>query len=80
MGDFGRELSCKRADLENKGENCDGTDFKTGVAATLPDLSEWNLLWHQSFLSVGSIVFANEKKGSCCIESFSYSPSITDEI
>ena len=38
MGDFGRELSCKRAS-----ENCDGTDFKMGVAATLPELSEWTL-------------------------------------
>ena len=23
--------------------NCDGTDFKMGVAATLPELSEWTL-------------------------------------
>ena len=29
--------------LENKRENCDGTDFKMGVAATLPELSEWTL-------------------------------------
>ena len=30
--------------LENKGENCDGMDFKMGVAATLPaELSEWTL-------------------------------------
>ena len=27
-----------------KGENCDGTDFKMGVAATLPELSEWTLI------------------------------------
>ena len=26
-----------------KGENCDGTDFKMGVAATLSELSEWIL-------------------------------------
>ena len=25
------------------GKNCDGTDFKMGVAATLPELSEWTL-------------------------------------
>ena len=25
------------------GENCDGTDFKMGVIATLPELSEWTL-------------------------------------
>ena len=29
---------------EIKSENCDGTDFKMGVAATLPELSEWILL------------------------------------
>ena len=45
MGDFGRQLSFKRdVYLENKGETCDGTDFKMGVAATLPELSEWTLL------------------------------------
>ena len=26
-----------------KGENCDGTDFKMGVAATLSEPSEWTL-------------------------------------
>ena len=26
-----------------KGENCEGMDFKMGVAATLPELSEWTL-------------------------------------
>ena len=26
-----------------KGENCDGTDSRMGVAATLPELSEWTL-------------------------------------
>ena len=29
--------------LENKGGNCDETDFKMGVAATLSELSEWTL-------------------------------------
>ena len=29
--------------LENKRQNCDGTDFKMGVAATLPELSEWTV-------------------------------------
>ena len=29
--------------LENERRNCDGTDFKMGVAATLPELSEWTL-------------------------------------
>ena len=46
MGDFGRELSCKRAARliwRIKGENSDGTDFKMGVAATLPEFSEWTL-------------------------------------
>ena len=28
----------------NLGENCGGTDFKMGVAVTLPELSEWALL------------------------------------
>ena len=42
MGDFGRQLSCKRAE-RIKGENCDGTDFKMGVAATLPEFSELTL-------------------------------------
>ena len=32
--------------LENKRRNCDGTDFKMGVAATLPEISEWT---HCSF-------------------------------
>ena len=44
VGDFGRELSSKRAArliLRIKGKNCDWTDFKMGVAATLPELSEW---------------------------------------
>ena len=26
-----------------KGENCDGTDFKMEIVATLPELSEWTL-------------------------------------
>ena len=26
-----------------KGENCDGMDFRMGVAATLPELSEWTI-------------------------------------
>ena len=29
--------------LENKGKNCSGTDFKIEVAATLPELSDWTL-------------------------------------
>ena len=47
MGDFGQELSRKRAARpviwRIKGENCDGTDFKMGVAATLLELSEWTV-------------------------------------
>ena len=46
MGDFGQDclLSVQRdVNLENKCENCDGTDFNMGVAATLPELSEWTL-------------------------------------
>ena len=42
VGDFG-------------GENCDGTDFKMGVAATLPELSEWTLL-EMSFETSGQMV------------------------
>ena len=30
-----------------KGENCDGTDFKMRVAATLPELSEWTLIFNR---------------------------------
>ena len=38
-------LSVQReVNLENKGKNCYGTDFKIGVTATLPELSEWTLL------------------------------------
>ena len=45
VNDFGREWSCKcAANLDNKGENCDGTDFIMGVSATLPKLSEWTLI------------------------------------
>ena len=46
MGDFGREFSCKcaaRLIQRIKGEDCDGTDFKMGVAAPLPELNEWTL-------------------------------------
>ena len=47
MSDFGRELSFKCLSetliLRIKGENCDGTDFKMGVAATLPELSKWTI-------------------------------------
>ena len=43
VGDFGRELSYKRT-ARLKGEDWDGADFKIGVAATLPELSEWTLL------------------------------------
>ena len=41
-------MSCKRAArlliLRIKGENCDETDFKMGVFASLPELSEWTVL------------------------------------
>ena len=36
--------------LENKRRNCDGMDFKMGIAATLPELSEWTLatmIWEE---------------------------------
>ena len=38
------------------------------------------VLLHQSFLLSGSIVFANEERGSCSIESFSYNHNTIDEI
>ena len=48
----------------NLGENCDGTDFKIGVAATLPELSEWTLTKYShgknilcNFTQYGCIVF-----------------------
>ena len=46
MGDFGQNclVSVQRyCNLENKGKNGDGTDFKMGVVGTLPELSEWTL-------------------------------------
>ena len=50
VGDFGRELHCKRAarlsNLENKRRELRSDGFKMGVAATLPELSEWTL--HQN--------------------------------
>ena len=53
MGDFGRELSCSETViLRIKGENCDGTDFKMEVAATLPELSEWTLMSFRNILQV----------------------------
>ena len=38
--------------LKDKRENWDGTDFKMGVAATLPELSEWTLRLRQVLFAV----------------------------
>ena len=46
VGDFGRELSCKREarlKLENKRRKLRWDGDGMGVAATLPELSEWTL-------------------------------------
>ena len=48
MGDFGREFSFKRerdVNLENRGRKLLWADFKMGIIATLPELSEWTLLY-----------------------------------